>query len=58
MSADHGYSGDYSYDLLYEVRTALAIPVPRRPSPVISIRGVPFDRDSDGEMGVDPAQEP
>lgn len=57
MSADHEYSGDYGYDLLHEVRTALSIPVPRRSSPVISIRGVPFDRDSDGEMGFDPAQE-
>ncbi|MGD9526021.1 hypothetical protein [Pseudonocardia sp.] len=57
MSADHDYSGDYGYDLLHEVRTALSIPVPRRPSPVISIRGVPFDRDPDGETRCDPARE-
>ncbi|MGE3288315.1 MAG: hypothetical protein AB7J32_19770 [Pseudonocardia sp.] len=57
MSADHDYSGDYGYDLLHEVRTALSIPVPRRCSPVISIRGVPFDRDPDGEVAGDPAHD-
>ncbi|MHA6795675.1 hypothetical protein ACVGVM_19495 [Pseudonocardia bannensis] len=29
MSADHDYSGDYGYDLVTEVRTALQLPSAR-----------------------------
>jgi hypothetical protein len=49
---DHG---DYSYDLAHEMRSVV-VPAPRRPA-AVNTRGVPFERDNDGDFGYDQAHE-
>jgi hypothetical protein len=43
---------DYGYDLAHEVKTALRIPVSRRP-PSTGLPGTGRTADSDGDLGYD-----
>ncbi|MGI5132684.1 hypothetical protein ACQEVB_38185 [Pseudonocardia sp. CA-107938] len=54
MSNDVDQAGDYSYDLAQEARTA-SVPTQRRTSSVEGLRGMPFERDDDGDYGYDQA---
>jgi hypothetical protein len=56
-SSDQDQSSDYGYDLVHEAR-ALRIPVQRtRSTPVVGVRGVPFEFDPDADFGYDLAHE-
>jgi hypothetical protein len=56
-SSDQDHSSDYGYDLVHEAR-ALRIPVQRtRSTPVVGVRGVPFEFDPDADFGYDLAHE-
>ncbi|WP_433555293.1 hypothetical protein ACQPWY_22200 [Pseudonocardia xinjiangensis] len=57
MSGDHEYSGDYGYDLLHEVRTAVHIPAARTVLPVRGLRAPGGELDPDGDLGYDQAHE-
>jgi hypothetical protein len=57
VSSDQDYSGDYGYDLVHEA-AAIRIPVQRtRSTPILGVRGVPFDFDPDADFGYDQAHE-
>ena len=56
MSNDVDQAGDYSYDLAHEARTA-KVPAQRRLSSGEGLRGMPFERDDDGNYGYDQAHE-
>ncbi|WP_214368741.1 hypothetical protein [Pseudonocardia sp. H11422] len=58
MSADHDYSGDYGYDLVSEVRTALQLPSFRGGFlPVRGGRTPGRELDPNGDLGYDLAHE-
>jgi hypothetical protein len=57
VSSDQDYSGDYGYDLVHEAGV-MRIPAQRtRSTPVVGVRGVPFEYDPDGDFGYDQAHE-
>ncbi len=55
MSA-HDETGDYGYDLAHEIRSAVAAPARRRPSPVAGPFGPEPDQDG-GDLGYDQAHD-
>jgi hypothetical protein len=55
---DQDYSGDYGYDMAHEGKLGALIPAQRtRSTPVVGVRGVPFEFDPDGDFGYDLAHE-
>ena len=56
--AEHDHSGDYGYDMLDEVRTALDTPARRATRGLhVGAHGMGREMDPDGDFGYDHAHE-